>query len=64
MSNNVNVGRRGFIQGLEAAKFALLGSEGDIDFLKFKLERMIRENREVLAKEESAEIDAELEKKG
>jgi hypothetical protein len=44
-------GRDGFVQGLEAALFALHGSEGDIDFLKFKLERLIKENREVLAKE-------------
>lgn len=49
-------GRDGFIQGLEAAMFALLGSEGDIDFLKFKLQRLIKENRELLRKEESCEL--------
>lgn len=52
----MSAGRDGFIQGLEAALFALLGAEGDIDFLKFKLERLIKENREQLKKEISTAV--------
>jgi hypothetical protein len=52
-------GRDGFIQGLEAALFALLGAEGDIDFLKFKLQRLIKENLEQLQKEQQVDRGAE-----
>lgn len=53
----MSAGRDGFIQGLEAALFALLGAEGDIDFLKFKLQRLIKENREQLKKEKTGLAD-------